>query len=93
MTNIALIVVRWLRSPIGKFIAGVVIFMVWLSWHDKKLKDEVRAEIIAEQSALAIKRVETLEKNNAAFRNGTDRDRCLIFMHDSGLPESHCSQP
>lgn len=38
----------------------------------------------------AVKRINNLEKNNASFRDMSDRHRCLVFMRDSGLPDSAC---
>jgi hypothetical protein len=49
-----------------------------------------RAEAAAEAAKLALERVQELEKNNANFKNLSDRDRCLVFMRDSGLPENNC---
>jgi hypothetical protein len=53
-------------------------------------KSAGRAEIEAEAARNALERIETLENNNAKFKNGSDRDRCLIFMRDSGLPDEEC---
>jgi hypothetical protein len=49
-------------------------------------KSEERQAIKLAEAKAALERVQTLEKNNADFRNGTARDRCLVFMRDSGLP-------
>jgi hypothetical protein len=57
------------------------------TWHGKGLG---RAEAAAEAAKLALERVQELEKNNANFKNLSDRDRCLVFMRDSGLPENNC---
>jgi len=38
----------------------------------------------------AAKRIGEMEKSNANFRKLSDRDRCLLFLRDSGLPEHHC---
>lgn len=57
------------------------------TWHGKSLG---KAEAAAEASKLALERVQELEKNNANFKNLSDRDRCLVFMRDSGLPEDNC---
>ncbi|SMF66122.1 hypothetical protein SAMN02982989_3439 [Xaviernesmea oryzae] len=43
-----------------------------------------------EEAKNALERIQTLEKNNANFRALSDRDRCLVFMRDSGLPEQGC---
>lgn len=57
------------------------------TWHGKSLG---KAEAAAEAAKLALERVQELEKNNANFKNLSDRDRCLLFMRDSGLPEDNC---
>ncbi len=44
-----------------------------------------------EAAKAALDRINTLEKNNASFRSLSDRHRCLIFMRDSGLPDSACN--
>lgn len=44
----------------------------------------------AAAAAEAINRIQELEKNNATFRSLTSRDRCLVLMRDSGLPDAEC---
>jgi len=46
----------------------------------------------AEAAAAAIHRVQELEKSNAKFRSLSSRDRCLLLMRDSGLPDAECDQ-
>ncbi|WCK15385.1 hypothetical protein G6L41_017315 [Agrobacterium tumefaciens] len=53
-------------------------------------KREALSEVKIEAAKEALDRINTLEKNNASFRNLTDRGRCLVFMRDSGLPDSAC---
>ncbi|OCJ68591.1 hypothetical protein A6U97_08025 [Agrobacterium tumefaciens] len=53
-------------------------------------KREGRSETQIEAAKEAVKRITNLEKNNASFRNMSDRHRCLVFMRDSGLPDSAC---
>lgn len=53
-------------------------------------KHDGRKETQIEAAKEALDRINTLEKNNASFRKLSDRDRCLVFMRDSGLPESSC---
>lgn len=45
-----------------------------------------------EEAKAAIERIEKLEKNNADFNKLSDRDRCRVFMRDSGLPERECDE-
>lgn len=53
-------------------------------------KREGKSVAQIEAAKAAIERINTLEKNNASFRNMSDRHRCLAFMRDSGLPDTAC---
>lgn len=53
-------------------------------------KREGKSVAQIEAAKAALSRINTLEKNNASFRNMSDRHRCLVFMRDSGLPDSAC---
>lgn len=55
-------------------------------------KSIVRSEIEAKAAKDALARIQTLEKNNAAFKSLPDRDKCLVFMRDSGLSGSNCDR-
>jgi hypothetical protein len=63
-----------------------------LAYYPAKLigRSEGRAAVQAEAAKEALQRIDNLEKNNASFRKLSDRDRCLVFMRDSGLPDSAC---
>lgn len=58
------------------------------SFHVGKREGKSAAQIEAAKEAL--NRINNLEKNNASFRNMSDRHRCLVLMRDSGLPDSAC---
>lgn len=49
-------------------------------------RDAARLDAAKEAAA----RITNLEKHNANFRKLSNRDRCLVFMRDSGLPDSAC---
>lgn len=51
-------------------------------------KERQAIELAASKKAL--ERVNDMVKNNANFLTLPDRDRCLVFMRDSGLPDSAC---
>lgn len=51
-------------------------------------KEEARAEAAAE----AVKRITEMEKNNAGFQKLPARERCRVFMRDSGLSADICDQ-
>lgn len=53
-------------------------------------KSVQRSEARAEAALDALKRIEDMEKNNADFLALPDRERCLVFMRDSGLPDDLC---
>jgi hypothetical protein len=82
----------WLKLPlaggVGLIIgAGLMFYPAkWIGASDERQSAQIRAA----QEALT--RITTLEKNNANFRNLPARDRCLVFMRDSGLPEDSCPE-
>ncbi|MDP9561284.1 UNVERIFIED_ORG: putative SOS response-associated peptidase YedK [Rhizobium nepotum] len=76
----------WLK--IGVAAAAVTALLSAASFQVGKREGKSVAQIEAAKAALD--RINTLEKNNASFRNMSDRHRCLIFMRDSGLPDSAC---
>lgn len=49
-----------------------------------------RATIAAKATKDALNRIEQREKNNAAFKDMPDIERCRAIMRDSGLPVSEC---
>lgn len=49
-----------------------------------------RSEVELAAAKNALTRINQLEKNNAGFTKLTARDRCLVFMRDSGLPIENC---
>ncbi|EPE99548.1 hypothetical protein [Rhizobium grahamii] len=53
-------------------------------------RHEERQAVEIEAAKEALDRIHHLEKNNASFNKLSDRDRCLVFMRDSGLPDSAC---
>ncbi|MBO0125236.1 hypothetical protein [Agrobacterium sp. OT33] len=82
----------WALIPNWIKIAAVAIASVTLlsiaSFQIGKREGRSAAQIEAAKEALY--RITNLEKNNASFRNLTDRGRCLVFMRDSSLPDSAC---
>lgn len=77
----------------AKFGAAVVVGAALLSTASFHLgKREERTEAKATAAKEALDRIQTLEKNNASFRNLSDHHRCLVFMRDSGLPDSACDE-
>lgn len=53
-------------------------------------KSAGRAEIELRAAQNALERMAELEKNNANFQKLSSRDRCLLFMRDSGLSAENC---
>ena len=54
-------------------------------------RHEARQAVEIEAAKEALDRINHLEKNNAEFRSKSGRDRCLVLMRDSGLPDSACN--
>ncbi len=76
----------WLKIGAAA-VAGAALLSA-ASFQMGKREGKSAAQIEAAKAALS--RINTLEKNNASFRSLSDRHRCLIFMRDSGLPDSAC---
>lgn len=53
-------------------------------------KSVARSQIEAEAAKEALERIKDLEDSNANFKALSDRDRCIVFMRDSGLPVEEC---
>ncbi len=65
--------------------AGLMFYPAkWIGAADERKDAQIQA------ASEALERIQNLEKNNANFRNLPARERCLVFMRDSGLPESEC---
>ena len=76
-----------------KFAAGGLVALVLVAGAAYTLgQREGRSQAQADAARAALERINQLEKNNASFRNLDDRHRCLVFMRDSGLPESNCDE-
>lgn len=77
---------NWLKIAAGGLLC-VVLLSSGSYWLGKR---EGLSEAQIEAAKEALDRINELEKNNASFRSLTDRGRCLVFMRDSGLPDSAC---
>ena len=77
---------NWLKITAGGLLCAVLLAS-GSYWQGKR---EARSEAKIEAAKEALDRINTMEKNNASFRSLSDRHRCLIFMRDSGLPDSAC---
>lgn len=77
-----------LAGGLGLILGAALIFYPakWIGAGDERQAAQTRA------GKEALERVQNLEKNNENFRNRSDRDRCRIFMRDSGLPDSACGE-
>ncbi|WP_064712096.1 hypothetical protein [Rhizobium bangladeshense] len=82
----------WLKLPLacvaGLVLGAALIFYPakWMGVSEERQVQQVKA------AKEALDRINSLEKNNANFRKLPARDRCLVFMRDSGLPEDSCDQ-
>ncbi|AHJ10724.1 hypothetical protein P106B_41 [Rhizobium phage vB_RglS_P106B] len=53
-------------------------------------KSAGKTEAAAQAAKAALNRIQEMERHDAKFRTLPARDRCIIFMRDSGLPVSNC---
>ncbi|NTC83789.1 hypothetical protein [Agrobacterium tumefaciens] len=77
---------NWLKFAAGGLLCAVLLASgsYWLGKREGRSQTQIAA------AKEALDRINQLEKNNASFRSLTDRGRCLVFMRDSGLPDSAC---
>ncbi|MCK8781117.1 hypothetical protein M0654_14110 [Rhizobium sp. NTR19] len=74
-----------------KLIPGILIGVALATVPACKYGQSIERDAAAiEEGKRAIERVGQLERNNADFKKLSPRDRCLVFMRDSGLPEQSC---
>lgn len=72
---------------IPAFAAGAAVGAVLAFYQGKAAqREETRSQVAVE----ALERIQEMEKNNAGFSKLSNRDRCLVFMRDSGLPVEAC---
>ncbi len=76
----------WVKLPVAALLGAALMFYPakWIGASGERQAAQIRA------ASEALNRIQDLEKNNANFRNLPARERCLVFMRDSGLPESGC---
>ncbi|MFC0809130.1 hypothetical protein ACFHWW_27430 [Ensifer sp. P24N7] len=77
---------NWINRGIGA-IVGAALMAVPSCIYGQRIE---RQSLAVEAGKNALERIQHLEKSNANFKKLSDRDRCLIFMRDSGLPDSAC---
>lgn len=82
------IVPNWLKLAGGALVAVIAAF--WLG--NIYGKNVAATEIEAKAAKEAIERIQTMENNNAAFKNLPAYDRCVAFLRDSGLPIEECER-
>lgn len=74
-------------------LAGIFLaFVLNAVWFLPRAVEQGRVLERAAAAAEAIHRIQELEQSNAKFRSLPSRDRCLVLMRDSGLPDSECDQ-
>ena len=81
-----------LGNPLTRALGGLLVaaLIVGSSYTYGKAVGRQGAAVEAANNALD--RIEDMERNNADFLALPDRERCLVFMRDSGLPEDHCAE-
>ncbi|KKX25408.1 hypothetical protein [Rhizobium sp. LC145] len=76
----------WMKLGVGGIVGAALMAAPAYIYGRQEATEAVKIEAAKN----ALNRIENLEKNNANFRKLSDRDRCLVFMRDSGLPEREC---
>lgn len=76
----------WLKLALAIVIAVALAYQLgrWNGAADKL--DELRMAAIKEATG----RIISMENNNEDFRRKSPRDKCLVIMRYSGLPDSGC---
>ncbi|MDQ0558675.1 hypothetical protein QO004_000450 [Rhizobium mesoamericanum] len=84
--------VLWARIPAWVKVGAAIVLAVVGAYEFGKLIGAKNASVAAQVDAIkaASSRVSNMEKNNADFRSKSARDRCIVLMRDSGLPDSGC---
>ncbi len=77
---------KWIPGAVGAIVGAALMAVPACVYGERRERDQAAIET----GKAALERIQNLEKNNANFEKLSDRDRCLLFMRDSGLPESAC---
>ncbi|WP_434732892.1 hypothetical protein NL154_15060 [Rhizobium sp. YTUHZ044] len=77
-----------IKLPAAVALGAVLAFypVKWIGAGEERQAQQVKA------AKEALDRINTLEKNNATFRNLPAFERCRVFMRDSGLPADECGK-
>ncbi|WMW56481.1 hypothetical protein RE411_04665 [Agrobacterium pusense] len=76
----------WVKLGVAAVVGAALLSIVSFQVGKREGKSVAQIEAAKE----AVNRINNQEKNNASFRNMSDRHRCLVFMRDSKLPDSNC---
>ncbi|KQV28085.1 hypothetical protein ASC97_06980 [Rhizobium sp. Root1203] len=84
--------ILWARIPLRLKIGVAIILAVLAAYQFGRWMGAKDARVAAQMEAIkeASSRISNMEKNNADFHSKSARDRCLVLMRDSGLPDSGC---
>jgi hypothetical protein len=87
-----MLAILWARIPLWLKIAAAIILAVPAVYQFGRWMGAKDARVAAQMEAIkeASSRISNMEKNNADFRSKSARDRCLVLMRDSGLPDGGC---
>jgi hypothetical protein len=76
-----------------RILGAAALGMIVIGYHWNAVRQARNEGREMERAAARIeagKRIQEMEKNDAAFRNLPARERCLAFMRDSGLQPNNC---
>ncbi len=77
---------KWIPGIIGAIVGAALMTAPAVIFGKRLARDQAAIDA----SKKAVERIQALEKNNANFSKLPARDRCLLLMRDSGLPDSAC---
>ena len=87
-----MLAILWARIPLWLKIGVAIILTVLAAYQFGRWIGANDARVAAQMEAIkeASSRISNMEKNNADFRSKSARDRCLVLMRDSELPDTGC---
>ena len=87
-----MLAIHWAKIPLWLKIGGAIILAFLAAYQLGRWMGAKDARVASQMQAIkeASSRISNIENNNADFRSKSARDRCLVLMRDSGLPDSGC---
>lgn len=80
----------WVKIAVAGIVGAGILLAATFALGKREGRSQATAEIEIKAAKEALERIGKLEQNNASFRNLDAHHRCLVFMRDSGLPDTTC---